>query len=199
MATLKHLLGYTELYLVAGSDVIRNASAYRSTELGSAAEYNHIVFYRDREEEAQKPPLSSFIQGKLETFSLPAFFETVSSTRIRESVDQNLDISMLVDPVVQSFIYENGLYLRTPERKNILRREDLYFRRFRAPSPELPGEMARLLSQKKSLWALFCELDLKNYLAGSWGIRFTEQTSMMHSNRWKLPITFAATHQAVFY
>ena len=56
---------------------------------------------------------------------------------------------MLVDPVVQSFIYENGLYLRTPERKNILRREDLYFRRFRAPSPELPGEMARLLSQKK--------------------------------------------------
>ena len=53
--------------------------------------------------------------------------------------------------------------------------------------------------KKKSLWALFCELDLKNYLAGSWGIRFTEQTSMMHSNRWKLPITFAATHQAVFY
>ena len=149
LVTLKHLLGYTELYLVAGSDVIRNASAYRSTELGSAAEYNHIVFYRDREEEAQKPPLSSFIQGKLETFSLPAFFETVSSTRIRESVDQNLDISMLVDPVVQSFIYENGLYLRTPERKNILHREDLYFRRFRAPSPELPGEMARLLSQKK--------------------------------------------------
>ena len=141
LATLKHLLGHTELYLVAGSDVIRNASAYRSTELGSAAEYNHIVFYRDREEEAQKPPLSSFIQGKLETFSLPAFFETVSSTRIRESVDQNLDISMLVDPVVQSFIYENGLYLRTPERKNILHREDLYFRRFRAPSPELPEEI----------------------------------------------------------
>lgn len=149
LATLKHLLGATELYLVAGSDVIRNASAYRSTELGSAAEYNHIVFYRDREEEAQKPPLSEFIQGKLETFSLPAFFETVSSTRIRESVDQNLDISMLVDPVVQSFIYENGLYLRTPERKDVLRREDLYFRRFRAPSPDLPGEMDRLLAQKK--------------------------------------------------
>ena len=149
LAMLRDLLGYTELYLVAGSDVIRNASAYRSTELGSAAEYNHIVFYRDREEEAQKPPLSKFIQGKLETFSLPAFFETVSSTRIRESVDQNLDISMLVDPVAQSFIYENGLYLRTPERKDVLRREDLYFRRFRGPSPELPGEMDRLLSQKK--------------------------------------------------
>ncbi len=149
LARLRQLLGGTELYLVAGSDVIRNASAYRSDEPGSAAEYNHIVFYRDQEG-ADNIPLDQLIRGKLVTVCLPSFFDTVSSTRIREYVDQNLDISMLVDPVVQSFIYENRLYVRTPERKNILRREDLYFRCCRGADQDLPLEMTQRLTQSRN-------------------------------------------------
>lgn len=145
LARLKSLLGETELYLVAGSDVIRNASAYRSDEPGGAAEYHHIVFYRTQEEE-KTAPLDGILRGKLIALTLPPFFETVSSTRIREYVDRNLDISTLVDPVVQSYIYENRLYVRTPERKHILSREDLYFRRHRGASPDLPEAMNRLLS-----------------------------------------------------
>ena len=77
---------------------------------------------------ADHAALSAAIRGKLLLLALPPFYETVSSTRIRASVDQNLDISMLVAPVVQTYIYECGLYVRSPELKNVLRREELYFR-----------------------------------------------------------------------
>ena len=38
-----------------------------------------------------------------------------------------MDISMLVDPVVQDFIYAKGLYLRSPQNKRVLTLESLYF------------------------------------------------------------------------
>ncbi len=148
LAELKRLLGDADFYLVAGSDVIRNASAYRTAEPGSAAEYNHIVFDREAGN-TQVVPLSELVRGDLEIIALPAFFDTVSSTRIREHVDRDLDISMLVDPVVQSFIYENGLYVRTPESKEVMRQEDFYYRSYRATAGELPAAMNRLLEQKK--------------------------------------------------
>ncbi|MCQ2419513.1 MAG: hypothetical protein MJ118_00090 [Clostridia bacterium] len=141
LALLKSLFPGREVYLAAGSDVIMNASAYRSEQPGSAAEYNHIIFYRGEDADLQAQQFASIIRGKLQVLSLPSFYETVSSTRIREYVDSSLDISMLVDPVVQSFIYENKLYIREPESKNVLSEQDLQFRRCRADSPSLPAEL----------------------------------------------------------
>ena len=86
LAQLKTLLPGREVYLVAGSDVIRNASAYRSTQPGSAAEYNHIIFYRGEDADSGRQDFSGIIRGKLRVLTLPAFYETVSSTRIREYV-----------------------------------------------------------------------------------------------------------------
>ena len=43
---LSRLFADRELYLVAGSDVILNASAYRQNGPGTAATYNHILFSR---------------------------------------------------------------------------------------------------------------------------------------------------------
>ena len=94
LAQLKTLLPGREVYLVAGSDVIRNASAYRSTQPGSAAEYNHIIFYRGEAADSGRQAFSGIIRGKLRVLTLPAFYETVSSTRIREYVDRGLDISI---------------------------------------------------------------------------------------------------------
>ncbi len=144
LVRLQTLLPGREVYLVAGSDVIWGASAYHTAARGSAADYNHIIFCRNESgETAQK--LKSCIRGKLLLLSLPPFYETVSSTRIRESIDRKLDISMLVDPVVQSFIYESGLYVRAPEHKNVLQQQALFYRRSCAPGPELPEAMNRLL------------------------------------------------------
>ena len=119
---LKELFPERELYLVTGSDVIRNASAYRSKEPGSAGDYNHIVFLRNEQEHDS---LTEKLRGKTLLLSLPEFYETVSSTRIREYVDKNMDISMLVEPMVQGYIFDHNLYLRAPQYKLPLRPQDL--------------------------------------------------------------------------
>lgn len=144
LKALSALFPGRELYLVAGSDVIRNASAYRSSAPGSAAGYNHVIFCRDQEEESGAPPISDIIKGKLTLLSLPAYYETISSTRIREYVDKNMDISMLVDPIVQSYIYNNSLYLRAPQFKNILAPQELSFHWQSGIPDELQAQMAAL-------------------------------------------------------
>ena len=142
---LKELLPGRDVYLVAGSDVIYNASAYRSEAAGGAAEFNHIVFCRNTDGMTDHSRLYEIIRGDLKVLSLPPFFETVSSTRIREYVDRKLDISMLVDPVVQSFIYEYGFYVRSPELKNVMRLQDIYFRRYKVVEDHLPAGMQQAM------------------------------------------------------
>lgn len=139
LKTLRDLFPDRELYMVAGSDVIRHASAYQSSQPGSAADYNHVIFYREETEQPDDAPLESIIRGKLKLLSLPAYYETVSSTRIREFVDKNLDISMLVDPVAQAYIYEYGLYLRAPQYKHVLEPQALYYQSYSAAT--MPSDL----------------------------------------------------------
>ncbi|HWQ07442.1 MAG TPA: hypothetical protein VN453_09450 [Feifaniaceae bacterium] len=107
-----------ELYLVAGSDVILNASAYRQEGIGTAATYNHILFTRVDTAHVDDPrKATDILKGKIVSLSLPAYYESASSTQIRDYIDKDMDIGMLVDPVVQDFIYARGLYLRMPQYK----------------------------------------------------------------------------------
>ncbi len=122
LSRLQSLFPDRDLWLVTGSDVIRNASAYRGSEPGSAGDFNHIVFLRSEEDRSS---LSEKLRGKTLLLTLPEFYETVSSTRIREYVDKNMDISMLVEPMVQSYIFDHNLYLRAPQFKLPLRPQDL--------------------------------------------------------------------------
>src|SRR5699024_3618694 len=70
---------------------------------------------------------TSPITGQVTELALPAQLEEISSTRIRDAIDQGRDISNLIDPVAQEFIYRHGLYLREPPDKPLLRREGLSF------------------------------------------------------------------------
>ena len=146
LARLQQVLPGRELYLVAGSDVILNASAYRRTEPGTAADYNHIIFYRADSEQTQQPHFDEIIRGKLQVLTLPTFYESVSSTRIREYVDQKMDISMLVDPVVQTFIYDKGLYIRSPEMKRVLSPQEMYYRTYTTRPRTLPKAMRQVMA-----------------------------------------------------
>ena len=47
-------------------------------------------------------------------------YESISSTRIRNYIDQNRDISELIDPLVQRYIYDKGLYQREPQFKEVM-------------------------------------------------------------------------------
>ena len=67
-----------------------------------------MIFRRATDQTAGEK-LAQILRGKWELVSLPAWCETVSSTQIREYVDKNLDISVLVDPIVQSYIYALSL------------------------------------------------------------------------------------------
>lgn len=122
---------------MAGSDVIANASSYRKTpHEGSIHGYNHIVFRRAQghaadisaeEEQRMEQQIRNTITGDLIYLTLPTYLEDISSTRIRENIDCNRDISNLISPLAQNYIYHFGLYLREPQYKPILQAKNIKF------------------------------------------------------------------------
>ena len=123
LRALKALFPGRQLRLVTGSDVILNASAYRGGSPDGAASFDHVVFLRDSAE--QREQIEARIRGACQILTLPEFYETVSSSRIRDYVDKNMDVSMLVDPMVQNYIYEKKLYLRAPQFKTTMQAQEL--------------------------------------------------------------------------
>ena len=112
--------------IVVGSDVVAHASSYHKPPTADSIHtFDHVVFRRT--EPDAEPADYSCITGHVVELTLPPQLEEISSTRIREAVDANRDISRLVDPAVQDFIYRRGLYLREPQDKPMLRTEDLEF------------------------------------------------------------------------
>ncbi|CDF57771.1 nicotinate-nicotinamide nucleotide adenylyltransferase [Thermobrachium celere] len=121
---LKDIFSKYEVYIVVGSDVIINASAYKKEKTADSIHtLNHIIFERrsinEYSQEKFEEALNN-IEGKIIKLNLPPQYEDISSTQIRESIDENRDISNLVDPLVQKYIYENGFYRREPQYKSVL-------------------------------------------------------------------------------
>lgn len=111
---------------MAGSDVVHNASSYKKEpEENSIHGFNHLIFRRAGD--ARPGEIYECITGKVEELELPKSLEDISSTRIRENIDKHRDISSLIDPVVQEYIYHKGLYLREPEYKPIVRAKAISF------------------------------------------------------------------------
>ncbi len=124
---LREIFAGQRLYLVVGADVIAGASAYKKEpEPYSIHSLDHIVF--SRPDQPRLPSREALhLQGDLMELRLPPELEDISSTRIRENVDQNRDISHFIDPVIQDFIYQNGLYLRDSQDKPLLSAADIAF------------------------------------------------------------------------
>ena len=134
LAVLKEIFRGKELFFVAGSDVIRNASCYRAEPAeNSIHSFNHIIFKRESQEQGYAPAAAPKsldtgrypITGKVINLTLEEYYEDISSTRIRENIDMNRDISNLIDPVAQNYIYENSLYLREPAYKHVLQAQEI--------------------------------------------------------------------------
>ena len=124
IARLRSCFPGRSVTLVAGCDVVCGASAYRSLRPGGVQELDHLLIRRGETDETD---IRTRLQGRVTFLELPPQLEGISSTRIRESIDQDVDISMLVDPIVQSYIYEYDLYLRSPQHKNVLQAQELEF------------------------------------------------------------------------
>lgn len=127
LGRLKELFIGRELYIAVGSDVIRNASSYKAApSKNSIHSFNHIVFARQaRKTDVTYDPAYP-VSGKVINLTLRKYYEDISSTRIRENIDLGRDISNLLDPVVQNYIYEKNLYIRQPAYKHEIQARDLH-------------------------------------------------------------------------
>ena len=126
LKALRENFPYSEVYIVVGSDVILNASAYKKKKSeNSIHTFPHIVFDRNASnstEEEKKKILIPIENIGENTFrlNLATRYEEVSSTQIRNNIDENRDISRFIDPLAQKYIYENSLYQREPQYKRVI-------------------------------------------------------------------------------
>lgn len=135
LKNLKEILKGREIYVVVGSDVVVHASSYSADpEEDSIHSFNHIIFKRDSHElgdggasDDEYQRLKGRIEGHVVELSLATHLEDISSSRIRENIDSNRDISTLIDPIVQNYIYDLSLYMRAPQYKNLLPTKTLKF------------------------------------------------------------------------
>lgn len=140
---LQELFPEQQVYMVVGSDVVANASAYQKHgDPWSISSMNHIIFRR-----AGEAPIpdegNTTITGEIIRLQLPPHLEDISSTRIRENVDLNRDISNFIDPVIQDFIYHNGLYLRDTQNKPLLSADEVDFQWVDVPETALVEELTQ--------------------------------------------------------
>ncbi len=150
---LQLALAGREVYIAVGSDVVDNASCYRKEPVPwSIHDMNHIIFARESKENRadrhvtdkavgmsglvgsdaplpaapEETPTGGYpITGHVLKLKLPKYYEDISSTRIRENIDLGRDISSLVDPIAQNYIYDRNLYLREPAYKHVLQARDI--------------------------------------------------------------------------
>ncbi len=146
----------SEVYIVVGSDVILHASGYRDKKSpDSIHSFPHIIFDRrsafsSPEDDEKLVTEMGRIEGKIINLSLPPQYEDISSTQIRTYIDQNRDISMLVDPLAQKYIYMSGLYRREPQYKTPVSPVSIDVEVVNNLKPELLKELAGQMFQNSS-------------------------------------------------
>lgn len=145
---LRSLFSDRELYIAVGSDVVRNASAYKARpSRNSIHSFNHIVFAREARKTEAADTAAYPIKGEVISLTLRKYYEDISSTRIRENIDLGRDISNLLDPVAQNYIYENNFYIRQPAYKHEIQARDIhisdYEHRNYLAVASLTGELTR--------------------------------------------------------
>lgn len=127
LGKLRSLFPNREVYMVAGSDVVENASSYKLNPVENSIQtFPHILFLREQETEEGNYHKTSYelIKNEIIELKLPSHLEDISSTKIRENIDNNRDIANLIDNMAQNFIYENSLYLRESQYKQVIKVDD---------------------------------------------------------------------------
>lgn len=154
-----------EVYIVAGTDVLFNASAYKKE--GKLLDFPHIIFDRkasldheENEDELQKR--IEGIRANVLRLSLPPQYEDISSTQIRENIDLNRDISKTIDPLAQEYIYDYGLYLKEPLYKTLLLTKSISVEIYRELDDNTIDYLLNTFGDKINLYGL---LEIKKKLS----------------------------------
>ncbi len=197
LEVLKQNFPVSEVYIVAGSDVILNASAYKKEKgKNSIQTFSHILFERkslNSQYESDDDYLEETvgkIGGKVIRLTLPPQYEDISSSQIRNNVDENRDISMLVDPLAQRFIYENGFYQSEPQYKSMIQTNSIEIEVLEEFNKEILGELSNAINISFETLA-------------SWFTDFLQKTScrlllLRDSEHGKQILGFSAFHRLNF-
>lgn len=117
---LKKCFSPIDVYMVAGSDVILNASSYKVAPSDNCIRsFPHVIFCRGKHSKSLEDAIKN-ICGEVKLLTLSSNYENISSSQIRNYIDQNRDISNLIDPLAESYIYEKGFYQSQPLDKSSL-------------------------------------------------------------------------------
>lgn len=117
---LKECFPKSKVYIAAGSDVILNASSYKAPKTeNSIYDFPHIIFERGKNKKLNE--VLKKINKDTIILTLPAKYGEISSSTIRSYIDANKDISSMVDPMVQQYLYNNGFYQKEPQEKTLLK------------------------------------------------------------------------------
>ena len=126
LKTLRNNFPKSDVHIVVGSDVLANASSYHLHKAeNSILTFSHIIFERKNSltanyTERNMEDVVNSIEGDVIRLSLAPQYEDISSSQIRSYIDEDRDVSMLVDPLVQKYIYENGFYKSEPQFKSLI-------------------------------------------------------------------------------
>lgn len=109
LKTLRENFPDSKVYMCIGSDVLLNASSYKAPKTrNSIHTFSHIIFERGKDNDLKLA--AKKIEGNVIVLSLTSKYSSISSSQIRTSIDDNRDISTLVDPMAEQYIYANGFY-----------------------------------------------------------------------------------------
>ncbi|NLX60992.1 MAG: cytidyltransferase [Tissierellia bacterium] len=191
---LKSIFEGKEVYIVVGTDVLINASAYKKD--GLLKEFSHIIFDR-KSLESKHDDISIVeerikeIKGKVLRLSLPPQYEDISSSHIRRAIDLNMDISNEMDPLAQQYIYKYGLYLNEPRYKSLIQTKTIEIEIFNKLDEkivnyicnnfksEINRELLLKLKEKNDLNILLLQDAAKNKLLG-FSIFYWVKNSMLY-------------------
>ena len=143
-----------QVTVLLGSDVVLNASAYQKDS--AVRRLPHIVFLRN--EPKQNIDRITSRLGSYAALNLPDELKTISSSQIREYIDESRDISTLIDPLAQEYIYENGFYQKTPIEKQLARFNNLQLVVASALTDAMKNDLSRALAQEPRLEGLILDV-----------------------------------------
>lgn len=154
---LKQSFLNSEVYIAIGSDVIVNASSYSVNKTpGSVYSFPHIIIEREAfynsENRGKFDNVKSRIDAAVLELSIPRKLMNISSSQIRNYIDENRDISSLVDPLVQKYIYEYDFYRREPQVKTLLQSSlSMDIQEIKSFDTALIKELASFIDKKQDI------------------------------------------------
>ncbi len=145
LETLKNLFPHS-IHMVCGSDVVLNASSYKCIpKEHSIHSLNHLIFERSGGREVRTGIKSTLPNAIF--LDLPHDLKEVSSTKIRNSIDENHDISTFIDAMAQNYIYHHGFYQKSPVEKIRMSKTFLEKVLYREINEEVKSMVKHLLPQ----------------------------------------------------